>query len=137
MLSCLTRESPRLESIAGLMNTFGRWWELLIELTYGDGFNQSLWIEYNELPDDLIDTVMQENAGRQLFVTETGRFGTVETSVEPGDLVGQVMGMTEPIVIRKADEEYNLIGAAAHVYGTMQGQSWPKDEGALMEIDLV
>ena len=137
MLSCLTRESPRLGSIAGLKNTFCRWWELLLELTFADGVNQALWIEYNELPDDLIDTVMQETAGRQLFVTETGHFGTVETSVEPGDLVGQVMGMTEPIVVRKADEEYHLIGAAAYVNGTMQGETWPKDESLLIEIDLV
>ena len=94
-------------------------------------------IEYNDLPDDFIDVVMQETAGRQLFVTETGRFGIVETSVEPGDLVGHVMGMTEPIVVREADEGHHLIGVVAYVNGTMQGEIWPKDEGVLMEIDLV
>lgn len=88
ILSCLTRKSLRLGSIAGLKNTFSRWCELLSEFTDEVRVNQSLWIEYNELPDDLIDTVMQETTGRQLFVTETGPFGTLETSIEPGDIVG-------------------------------------------------
>lgn len=47
------------------------------------------------------------------------------------------MAMTEPIVVRKADEEYPLTGAAAYVNCTMQGETWPKDESALIEIDLV
>ncbi|KAK0510619.1 hypothetical protein JMJ35_007051 [Cladonia borealis] len=135
IISCLTGDSPRLGSIVGLKNTFLVWFELVSQLT--DEVNQSLWIEYHELPDDFIDTVMQETTGRQLLVTETGRFGTVEPSVEPGDLVGQVTGMTEPIVVRKTDEEYHLIGAAAYVNGTMQGETWPKDESSLIEIDLV
>ena len=137
MISCLTRDSPRLGSIVGLKNTFLVCFELVSQLTDEVSLNQNLWIEYNELPDDFIDTVMQETTGRQLLVTETGRFGTVETSVEPGDLVGQVTRMTEPIVVRKTDEEYHLIGAAAYVNGTMQGETWPKDESLLIEIDLV
>ena len=42
ILSCLTRESPRLGSIVGLKNTFRRWCELLSELTEDVSLNRSL-----------------------------------------------------------------------------------------------
>jgi hypothetical protein len=59
--------------------------------------------------------------GRSFFVTETGRFGLGPWIMKPGDECWVVKGGRVPLVLRKADAVYKLIGEA-YLHGIMQGE---------------
>jgi hypothetical protein len=77
--------------------------------------------------------------GRQLFVTEDGQLGTVEADVQPGDLVGHVVGASRPIVVRRSRmaAKYELVGAEAFVHGIKDGGNWAVDVNKLTQITPV
>ncbi len=92
--------------------------------------------EYTECARDFIFDY-EETADGKFIVTENNQFGTVCGHVEKGDIVGHVMGMNEPIVLRAAGEKYTLIGTEAYIHDIMNGEIWPKDESLLKRVDIV
>jgi hypothetical protein len=66
-----------------------------------------------------------------LFVTESGRLGMAQESINAGDLVVLISGVPFPVIARVWGDKYRMIGPA-FVNGIMHGEEWPsvENEGA-------
>lgn len=60
--------------------------------------------------------------GRTLFKTNKGMFAMGHESVQPGDIVTLIWGVTSPIVLREREEGGFTMWGDAHVDGIMDGE---------------
>lgn len=64
---------------------------------------------------------------RRLILTQKKYLGLAPEHVAPGDVVTILMGAQLPIILRRVDSHYILIGEA-YVHGIMDGEAVPKEE---------
>jgi hypothetical protein len=75
-------------------------------------------------------------AGRSFFVTPEGYMGLGPRFAEKGDLVCILLGCSVPILIRKREAKYAVVGDT-YIYGMMHGEIMEKvDRGRLSVQDL-
>jgi hypothetical protein len=72
---------------------------------------------------------------RKIFVTSKGHFGAGPISMEIGDQVALLSGLTMPLILREAAPHYEVVGEA-YVHGAMQGELWPENESHLLQLTL-
>jgi len=64
---------------------------------------------------------------RRLILTQKKYLGLAPEHVAPGDVVTILMGAQLPIILRRVESHYILIGEA-YVHGIMDGEAMPKEE---------
>lgn len=60
---------------------------------------------------------------RTFFTTRDGYMGVGPRSARPTDRIALIAGLQLPFIVRKAGQNYNLIGPA-YIYGVMKGERW-------------
>lgn len=112
-------------------------------------FNNGTVFELTEAQDTLItlqlnkrSTALQlegfindHSVGLRLFRTSDGHLGKSDSSVKEGDIVILLSGLPLAMVARTAGSKYTLKGPA-YIHGIMNGQKWPENETALIDIIL-
>lgn len=76
------------------------------------------------------------NMGANLFQTSEGYLCKGPTSAKAGDVIILVSGLCAPLVARKVDTTYQIIGGA-YVHGVMKGEKWPVNEKDLVDIVFI
>lgn len=66
-------------------------------------------------------------AGRSFFTTYSSRMGTCQGQVEEGDVVAIVPGTSLPLILRKSEDNYTLVGYG-YFHEVMDGKIWHSDK---------
>jgi hypothetical protein len=87
-----------------------------------------LWIKEEMYPGQGITfqaCLLRGCWGRKFFITRSGFMGIGPCSLQPGDLVVVILGLTVPLIVRKAqtavEATYTLVGTC-YVHGIMDGE---------------
>jgi hypothetical protein len=73
---------------------------------------------------------------RVLVVLDSGHFAFVHKSCEVGDVIALIAGLNVPMLLRPVGNKYRIVGRA-FVYGAMDGELWPRDQGALQTMEIL
>lgn len=74
---------------------------------------------------------------RTFFVTQNGYMGLAPRFAKKGDLICVLLGCSVPIIIRKVEANYVVVGDA-YIYGMMQGEMMEEvEKGRLHVQDLI
>ena len=71
---------------------------------------------------------------RTFFATKNGYMGVGPRQARPTDRVALISGLQLPFIVRRAGDNYKLIGPA-YIHGLMKGERW--DKGLVESITLV
>ena len=91
----------------------------------GSAFNPSAVSDVKDESEDLerfLERVRQCIRYRKLAITRSGRLGIVRSKVRPDDVVAILFGCSVPVLLRKHDEQFVLMGKA-YIYGVMNGEA--------------
>ncbi|KAK7752516.1 hypothetical protein SLS62_005484 [Diatrype stigma] len=92
--------------------------------------------EGSKLPVLEIHVMIEVASHYALFLLDNGYLGLAYRTCQEGDQVFLLAGSDWPFVLRQDGNAFRLV-APAYVYGVMEGQLWPEDEGELEQITLV
>jgi len=74
------------------------------------------------------------NSYHKTFITtRDGHMGTCPRWANSGDLIALIQGLKVPFILRKAGEQYRLVGPA-YIEGIMHGKRWNGDESTVITL---
>lgn len=120
--------SPNDTAATWLGNSFGYWYLLIklrIQMQRGPDHHHMRAAEYilQELATPFEDWYESLCHERHFFVSEQGRIGWVPLRTIAGDQICTILGMRIPVVLRKVENGWELIGGC-YVHGVMDGELW-------------